>query len=168
MLSREDNDLLTRVHPGSAMGNLLRRYWIPALLSEEIPEPDCPPVRVRLLGEDLVAFRDTQGKIGLLDEHCSHRGTSLFYGRNEECGLRCIYHGWKYDVEGNVLETPAEPADSDFKKKLRHMAYPCREIAGIIFTYMGPPEKQPLLSRYEWHGLGLDQICPVKSYLECN
>jgi phthalate 4,5-dioxygenase oxygenase subunit len=93
------------VHPRTPMGRLFRRYWIPVLLSEEIPDPHCSPVRVRLLGEDLVAFRDTQGKIGLLDEHCSHRGTSLFYGRNEECGLRCIYHGWKYDVEGNVLET---------------------------------------------------------------
>ena len=107
MLLREDNEHLTRVGPGSPMGELMRRYWIPALLSEEIPEPDCPPVQVRLLGEDLVAFRDTKGRIGLLEEHCSHRGTSLFYGRNEECGLRCIYHGWKYDVEGNVLETPA-------------------------------------------------------------
>ena len=106
MLSKEENELLTRVHPGTPMGHLFRRYWIPALLSEEIPEPDGPPVRVRLLGEDLVAFRDTQGRIGLLDEHCAHRGTSLFFGRNEECGLRCIYHGWKYDIEGNVLETP--------------------------------------------------------------
>jgi len=168
MLSQEDNELLTRVGPGTPMGDLMRRYWIPALLSEEISEPDCPPVRVRLLGEDLVAFRDTQGKIGLLGERCAHRGTSLFYGRNEECGLRCIYHGWKYDVDGNVLETPAEPADSDFKKKLRHLAYPCKEIAGMIFTYMGPAEKQPLLPRYEWHGLRQDQVFPVKSYLGCN
>ena len=117
MLSREENELLTRVHAGTPMGRLLRRYWIPALLSEEIPVPDCPSVRVRLLGEDLVAFRDTEGKIGILDEHCSHRGTSLFYGRNEECGLRCIYHGWKYDIEGNVLETPAEPSGSQLKTK---------------------------------------------------
>src|SRR5581483_7234761 len=109
MLSKEDNDLLTRVHPGSATGELFRRYWIPALLAEEIPQPDCPPVRVRLLGEDLVAFRDSAGRIGLLGEHCAHRGTSLFFGRNEECGLRCLYHGWKYDVEGKVLETPAQP-----------------------------------------------------------
>lgn len=168
MLSREDNELLTRIGPGAPMGELMRRYWIPALLSEEIPAPDCPPVRVRLLGEDLVAFRDTQGKIGLLGERCAHRGTSLFYGRNEECGLRCIYHGWKYDVDGNVLETPAEPADRDFKRKLRHLAYPCKEIAGMIFTYMGPAEKQPLLPRYEWHSLRQDQVFPIKSYLGCN
>ena len=114
MFSREENEFLTRVAPGTPVGNLMRSYWIPALLSEEISAADCDPVRVRLLGEDLVAFRDSNGEIGLLDEHCSHRGTSLFFGRNEECGLRCIYHGWKYDVEGNVLETPAEPADCDF------------------------------------------------------
>src|SRR5262249_18040976 len=122
MFSAEENDLLTRVGPNTAMGNLMRRYWLPALLPEEIPLPDCPPVRVRLLGEDLIAFRDSHGRVGLLEEHCSHRGTSLFFGRNEECGLRCIYHGWKYDVDGNVLETPAEPGDSDFRKKIRHTA----------------------------------------------
>jgi nitrite reductase/ring-hydroxylating ferredoxin subunit len=168
MLSQQDNELLTRVGPGTAMGALMRRYWIPALLSEEIPAPDCPPVRVRLLGEDLVAFRDSEGRIGLLGEHCSHRGTSLFYGRNEDCGLRCIYHGWKFDVDGHVLETPAEPANSDFRKKIRHLAYPCKELAGMIFTYMGPPAKQPLLPRYEWRDLRYDQVCPVKSLLECN
>lgn len=168
MFAQKENELLTRVGPGTAMGNLMRRYWIPALLSEEIPLPDCPPVRVRLLGEDLVAFRDSNGGVGLLDEHCSHRGTSLFYGRNEACGLACIYHGWKYDVEGNVLETPAEPAGSDFKKKIHHTAYPCKEVAGIVFTYMGPREKLPLLPAYEWTGLSPERMHVVKSYLECN
>jgi len=168
MLSREENEILTRVGASTPMGELMRRYWIPALLSEEIPAPDCPPVRVRLLGEDLVAFRDSHGRIGLLGEHCAHRGTSLFFGRNEECGLRCVYHGWKYDVDGNVLDTPAEPADSDFKKKLRHVAYPCKEVARMIFTYMGPAEKQPLIPGYEWFTLAEEQVCPVKSYLECN
>jgi phthalate 4,5-dioxygenase oxygenase subunit len=168
MLGQNENDLLTRVGAHTPMGELMRRYWIPALLAEEIPAPDCPPVRVRLLGEDLVAFRDSQGRAGLLGEHCAHRGTSLFFGRNEACGLTCIYHGWKYDVDGNVLQTPAEPANSDFKKKLRHIAYPCKEAAGIIFTYMGPAAKQALFPRYEWFGLGDDQVCPVKSYLECN
>jgi phenylpropionate dioxygenase-like ring-hydroxylating dioxygenase large terminal subunit len=168
MLSREENELLTRVGPGTPMGEMMRRYWMPALLSEEIPAPDCAPVRVRLLGEDLVAFRDTAGRVGLLAEHCSHRGTSLFYGRNEECGLTCIYHGWKYDVEGKVLETPAEPADSDFRRKLRHTAYPCKDVAGMIFTYMGPKDKQPLFPRYEWTDLPAPQTCPIKSYLECN
>src|SRR3989441_12466155 len=144
MLPREESELLTRVHPGSPMGALFRRYWIPALLSEEIPEPDCPPVRVRLLGEDLVAFRDTQGKIGLLDEHCSHRGTSLFYGRNEECGLRCIYHGWKYNIAGKVLETPAEPTGSTFHERVQHPAYPTHEVNGIVFAYLGARDEIPL------------------------
>jgi nitrite reductase/ring-hydroxylating ferredoxin subunit len=168
MFSRQENELLTRVSPGTPMGNLMRRYWIPALLAEEIPVPDCPPVRVRLLGEDLVAIRDTNGRVGLLDEHCSHRGTSLFYGRNENCGLTCIYHGWKYDVDGNVLETPAEPAGSDFKKKIRHTAYPCKEVAGIIFTYMGPQGSIPLLPEYEWVGLPEGKTHVVKSFLDCN
>ena len=141
MLSREDNELLTRIEPGTPMGSLFRRYWIPALLAEEIPTPDCAPVRVRLLGEELVAFRASDGKIGLLGEHCAHRGTSLFFGRNEDCGLRCIYHGWKYDVDGNVLETPAEPAGSQLKSKVRHTAYPCVEAGGIVFAYMGAQRK---------------------------
>src|SRR5436305_11567256 len=108
MLSKQENELITRAMPGAPMHELMRRYWIPAFLSEEIPTPDCAPVQVRILGEELVAFRDTDGRIGLIDEHCSHRGTSLFYGRNEECGLRCIYHGWNYDVEGNILDTRAQ------------------------------------------------------------
>src|SRR5918997_2655072 len=124
MLTREQNELVTRTNAGTPMGELMRRYWVPALLSEEIPAPDSPPVQVRILGEELVAFRDSQGRIGLLDEHCSQRGTSLFYGRNEDCGLRCIYHGWKYDVEGRVIETPAEPAGSQLKNKVCHTAYP--------------------------------------------
>ncbi len=168
MLSEQENELLTRTGPGTPMGELMRRYWIPALLSEEIPEPDCPPVQVRLLGEALVAFRDSKGRIGLFDEHCSHRGTSLFYGRNEDCGLRCIYHGWKYDVEGNVLETPAEPPDSNLKHKVRHKAYPCREAAGIVFTYMGPKEKMPLLPEYPWTKLPADHTFVIKSFQECN
>jgi len=168
MFSREENEFLTRVGPGTPMGELMRRYWIPALLSEEISAPDCPPVRVSLLGEELVAFRDTKGKIGLLNEHCSHRGTSLFFGRNEECGLRCIYHGWKYDVEGNVLETPAEPGDSDFKKKIHHPAYPCKEVAGMVFTYLGPRDKMPLFPEYEWVKLAADRMHVVKSFLDCN
>jgi phenylpropionate dioxygenase-like ring-hydroxylating dioxygenase large terminal subunit len=150
------------------MGELLRRYWIPALLSEEIPRPDCPPVQVRLLVEELVAFRDSQGRIGLLDEHCSHLGTSLFYGRNEECGLRCIYHGWKYDVDGNVVETPAELPGSDFKKKIRHTAYPMREAAGIVFAYLGPRDEMPLFPNYEWTQVSPDQTYVTKCLQKCN
>jgi phenylpropionate dioxygenase-like ring-hydroxylating dioxygenase large terminal subunit len=168
MLSREDNELLTRTDAGTPMGELMRRYWLPALLSEEIPAPDCPPVRVRMLGEELVAFRDTQGRIGLLGEHCAHRGTSLFYGRNEECGLRCVYHGWKFDVEGRVLDTPAEPGDSEFKKKLRHTAYPTREANGVIYAYLGPRDRMPLFPNYEWTQVPLEQSYVTKSLLECN
>jgi len=167
MLSKEDNELLSQTAAGTPMGNLIRRYWIPALLSEEIPAPDCAPARVRLLGEELVAFRDTQGRIGLIGEHCAHRGTSLFYGRNEECGLRCIYHGWKYDVEGNVLDTPAEPGDSDFRKKLRHTAYPTHEAGGVIYAYLGPRDK-PLFPNYEWTQVPLNQTYVTKCLLECN
>ncbi len=168
MLPQEQNQLLTRTNSGNPMGELMRRYWIPALLSEEIPTPDCPPVQVRLLGEELVAFRDSNGRIGLMDEHCSHRGTSLFYGRNEECGLRCIYHGWKYDVEGIVLETPAEPAGSDFKHKIQHPAYPIKEVAGIIFAYMGPRGKMPLFPNYEWSLVPSNYTYATKCLLECN
>ncbi len=168
MLPKESNELITRTGPGTPMGELIRRYWIPALLSEEITQPDCPPVQVRILGEELVAFRDTKRKIGLLNEHCSHRGTSLFYGRNEDCGLRCIYHGWKYDVEGNVVDTPAEPANSDFKKKLRHPAYPTVEVAGIVFAYLGPKEKMPLFPMYEWAELPQDHTYVTKCLQDCN
>jgi nitrite reductase/ring-hydroxylating ferredoxin subunit len=150
------------------MGTLMRRYWIPALLSQEVAESDCPPVRVRLLGEELVAFRDSQGRVGLLDEHCSHRGTSLFFGRNEACGLRCIYHGWKYDINGNVLETPAEPAGSTLKNKVQHTAYPCKEAAGVVFTYMGPKEKIPLFPKYEWTQLPPSHVYTTKSLQDCN
>jgi phthalate 4,5-dioxygenase oxygenase subunit len=168
MLAREENALLTRVGPQTPMGTLMRRYWIPALLSEEIPRPDCPPVRVRLLGEDLVAFRDSQGRVGLLDEHCSHRGTSLFFGRNEECGLRCIYHGWKYDIAGNVLDTPAEPPGSTLKNKVHHLAYPCRELAGVVFAYMGPKQEMPLFPKYEWTTLPQEHLYVTKSVQDCN
>jgi phthalate 4,5-dioxygenase len=150
MLSKEDNELLTRVGPGTLMGEVLRRYWMPALLAEDLPKPDCPPVRVKLLGEELVAFRDTNGRLGLLDEFCPHRLTSLFLGRNEECGLRCVYHGWKFDVEGNCVDMPNEPADSRFKDKIHLLSYPIEEYGGIIWAYMGPPEKKPDLPGHEF------------------
>src|SRR5262249_9922676 len=168
MLSKELNKLLTETGPDAPMGQFIRRYWVPALLSEEIPEPDCPPVQVRILGEELVAFRDSQGRVGLLDEHCSHRGTSLFYGRNEECGLRCIYHGWKYDVDGRVLDTPAEPAGSTFRDRLRQPAYPTHEAGGVVFAYLGPREKMPLFPNYRWALLAPEHVYVNKSLLGCN
>ena len=127
MLSQEENELVTRVGPGTPMGEAMRRYWMPALLAEELVESDGPPLRVRLLGEDLVAFRDTTGQIGLLGAHCPHRGASLYFGRNEECGLRCVYHGWKFDVDGQCVDMPNEPAEYEFKQRMRTRAYPVRE-----------------------------------------
>lgn len=168
MLPRQENDLITLVGPGTPLNGVMRSYWLPALLSQEIPEPDSPPVRARLLGEDLVAFRDSLGRIGMLDEHCPHRGTSLFFGRNEECGLRCIYHGWKMDVAGNVLDTPAEPAGSTLKDKVHHTAYPCHEAAGIVFVYMGPKERAPIFPDYEWTRVPLDHLYITKSIQDCS
>jgi len=143
MLSQQDNERLTRVGADTPMGKLFRRYWIPALLAEELPEPDCAPVRVRLLGEDLVAFRDTEGKIGLVGAYCPHRRAPLFFGRNEECGIRCVYHGWKFDRDGKCVDMPSEPPDSLFKTKVTVDAYPTWEGGGMVWTYMGPREFQP-------------------------
>lgn len=158
MLTREQNERLARTDPGTEMGTLLRRYWIPALLAEELPEPDCAPVRVKLLGERLIAFRDTGGRIGLLDEMCSHRTASLFFGRNEECGLRCAYHGWKYDVDGNCVDMPSEPPESRMREKIKQPAYPCVERGGVIWTYMGPAELKPELPELEWAALPESQV----------
>ena len=150
MLSTEENKILTQVGPGTPVGDVMRRYWMPALLSTDIPQADCPPVRLKLLGEELVAFRDTQGRIGLLEEFCPHRLASLFLGRNEENGLRCVYHGWKFDARGNCVDMPNEPEESRFKEKVRTTSYPTVEQGGVIWAYMGPPEKQPAEPGMEW------------------
>src|SRR5213593_3860970 len=134
MLTQEDNDLLCRVGPGTPMGEALRQYWHPILLSTELPTNDSNPIRVRLLGEDLIAFRDTSGRVGMVANACAHRGASLFFGRNEEDGLRCVYHGWKYDVAGRCVDMPSEPAESNFKDKIHQPAYPCTEYGGMIWT----------------------------------
>lgn len=149
---------LYRVGPDTLGGELFRRYWIPVEVSDNLTGRDIKeglqlsndhnPLKVKVLGEDLVLYRDGSGEPGLLTEHCSHRHASLLYGRVEEEGLRCIYHGWKYDREGNCLETPAEPPDSHLKDTIKHTAYPCREEAGLIFAYMGPPDKMPPFPRY--------------------
>src|SRR5919199_2959209 len=143
MLSAKENELLTRVGPGTPMGDFLRRFWLPALLSDELPEADGDPIRTRTLGEDLVAFRDTNGNVGIVDAYCPHRRAPLFFGRNEECGLRCVYHGWKFSADGTCTDMPSEPPESDFKDRLRIKAYPTYEVGGLIWVYMGPPDKQP-------------------------
>ena len=167
MLSREDNERVTRVGSGTQMGTLMRRYWIPALLSSEIGEPDCPPVRVSLLGERLVAFRDSKGRVGLFEEFCAHRGVSLFLGRNEECGLRCVYHGWKFDVTGQCIDMPTEPAESDVKSKVRLTAYPTVELGDVVWAYLGSGEPPPP-PRFEWTGLRSNQRIVTRTWEECN
>ena len=168
MLSREDNDRLTLVGPGTPMGNLMRRYWVPILYSAELPAPDCPPKRVKILCEKLVAFRDTQGRVGLLDERCPHRTASLFFGRNEECGIRCVYHGWKFDVEGNCVDLPSEPWDKDFKRKIKITAYPCIERGSLVWAYMGPPGKQPEFPDLEWTMLPPSHLYVSRHIMDCN
>jgi phthalate 4,5-dioxygenase len=149
VLSQEDNELITRVGPGTPMGNLFREYWLPALLSDELPNANSDPVRVLMLGEQLIAFRDTNGTIGLLANNCPHRGASLFFGRNEEAGLRCVYHGWKFDTQGNCIDMPNEPAESDFRTRVKAVAYPCQERGGIVWAYLGPRKTPPPLPDLE-------------------
>jgi phthalate 4,5-dioxygenase oxygenase subunit len=168
MLRREDNERITRVGPGTPGGELMRRYWQPALLSEELVENDGAPVRVRLLGEDLVAFRDTMGRIGLIDAYCPHRRASMFFGRNEECGLRCVYHGWKFDVEGNCVEIPSEPPESDFKRKVKMTSYPTHESGGIIWAFMGPADAMDCPPDFEWLRAPVTHRHITKTYEDCN
>ena len=167
MLSKEDNELLTRVGPGTPMGRVIRSYWLPILLSHEL-EPDGRALRLRIMGEDLVTFRDTQGRVGVLEEFCAHRGASLYYGRNEACGLACVYHGWKYDVSGQCLETPNEPPESNFKDKVRLLAYPTAERNGVVWTYMGSQDPPPPLPRMEWNLVPPSHMYATKIYQACN
>ena len=159
MLSTADNDYLCRIGPGTPMGNLMRQYWVPAMLSRELPTPDSDPRRVMLLGEQLIGFRDSNGKVGLIQNHCPHRGASLFFGRNEEAGLRCVYHGWKFDTDGTCLDMPNEPAESDFKTKVKAVAYPTHERGGIIWAYLGPRTEPPPLPGRPVH-LGRVNVIP--------
>jgi nitrite reductase/ring-hydroxylating ferredoxin subunit len=166
MLSREDNELITRVGPGTRMGEVLRRYWMPALMTSELKEPDGEPVRVRLLGENLLAFRDSSGRVGMVDESCPHRLASLWFGRNEENGLRCVYHGWKFDVNGACLEQMNEP--QPFVDKVQLKAYPVVELGDVIWTYMGPPEKQPPPPNFDWAMVPPTHREVNKTWEECN
>ena len=168
MLSQQDLDLLTLTGPGTPMGDLLRRFWTPALLPVELPEPDCAPVRLRMMSEDLIAWRNSDGSLGCMQNACPHRGASLFFGRNEENGLRCVYHGWKFDVEGACIDMPNEPAESNFKHKIKATAYPLAEWGGVIWIYMGPRELKPELPRFEWCLLPPEQVVVSKWNQACN
>lgn len=168
MLTREQNELLCRVTGDAPMGQLMRRHWIPVCLTEEVSEPDGDPVRARILGEDLVVFRDTRGRVGILDEYCPHRGASLALGRNEDCGLRCLYHGWKLDVEGNVLEMSSEPAASGMAAKVRHRSYPGHEWGGFIWAYMGPRATMPEFSPPPWAPGETVRVSIAKAIIPCN
>jgi len=162
MLSKQDNEALTQVGPGTLMGDLMRQYWLPALMATEVPQPDSPPVRLRLLGEDLIGFRTTSGKVGIIQNACPHRGASMFFGRNEEDGLRCVYHGWKFDVTGACVDMPSEPAESNFKTKVHTTAYPTEERNGTVWVYMGPREIPPPLPGLEAPN---SEKCTVSKFL---
>ncbi|MEQ1807432.1 MAG: Rieske 2Fe-2S domain-containing protein, partial [Burkholderiaceae bacterium] len=158
-------ELLTRTGPGTAMGTLLRRYWVPILGSSEIKDPDGAQQRVQILGEKLIAFRDTTGAPGLIDEFCTHRGASLFFGRNEECGIRCSYHGLKFDRHGACVDVPSAPQVAD---RMRIKAYPCIERGGLVWAYMGPPDKQPAPPEVEWCLLPESHVFVSKRLQQCN
>lgn len=165
-MTKEENALLVQIGPGTPCGELMRRYWQPAALSEELPM-GAAPLPVRLLGEDLVLFRDDQGRPGLLDIHCSHRGADLSYGRVEDGGLRCVYHGWLYDINGRCLDQPGEARGGDHRDSIRHPAYPCKERSGVIFAYMGPGDP-PLLPNYEFLAVPEDHVVAIKLFQDCN
>ncbi|MBT5494413.1 MAG: Rieske 2Fe-2S domain-containing protein, partial [Alphaproteobacteria bacterium] len=168
MLSRDENDLLTQTSSGTPMGDYMRRFWMPVMLAEELGEPDSAPVRVRLLGEDLIAFRDTKGRVGLVDRYCPHRRANLFFGRNEDCGIRCIYHGWKFDVDGNCVDLPSEPPESRFREKVRLTAYPTTIKGGVLWAYMGPAEKRGEVPDFGWMDLPESHIYRSRWIQQCN
>src|SRR5262245_6832624 len=168
MLRKEQNDLATQTGPGTPMGQLSRCYWLPALMADELPENECPPVRLKILSERLLAFRDTDGRYGLIDEFCAHRGVSLWFGRNEEHGLRCPYHGWKYDVNGQCVDVPSEPVESGFCEKIKLKSYPLVKRGPLLWTYMGPADKQPPLPEWEFATVPAEQTFISKRLQDCN
>ena len=168
MLTTADNELLVRTGPATVMGEYFRRYWLPVALSREMPAPDSPPIRVKVMGEELVAFRDTKGRVGLIEPRCAHRGSSLFFGRNEECGLRCVHHGWKYDVDGKCVDMPNVEPDAGMRGKISIKAYPTRESGELVWAYFGPREVMPELPRLEHGMLPASQRYVTKRLQHCN
>ncbi len=168
MITREENELLSRVENKAPMGQLMRQHWVPICLSEEVAEPDGDPVSARVLGESLVVFRDSDGQVGVMDEACPHRGVSLLYGRNEEGGLRCLYHGWKMDVTGKVTEMVSEPASSGFAEKVQHKAYPTKEWGGMIWAWMGEAQAMPEFVPPRWAPTADARVALVKVMVPAN
>ncbi|MCM3566198.1 Rieske 2Fe-2S domain-containing protein [Hydrogenophaga intermedia] len=168
MLSAQDNELLCRVTGDAPMGQLMRKHWTPVCLIEEVAEPDGAPVKARIYGEDLVVFRDSEGLVGVLDEKCPHRRASLVYGRNEEGGLRCLYHGWKMDVQGKVLEMVSEPSTSGLVEKVRHKAYPVKEWGGMVWAWFGPANEVPAFAPPAWAPTEDTRVSIAKVVLPCN
>jgi phthalate 4,5-dioxygenase len=168
MLKTEVNELLTQIGPETPTGELFRQYWIPALLAEELPENDCPPVRVKILSERLIAFRNSEGEYGLIDEFCAHRGASLWFGRVEQGGLRCAYHGWNYATSGQCVEVPSEPENSNFCSKVQLTAYPLVKVGDILWTYLGDPGKRPDLPEFEFAHVPPEQTFTSKRWQESN
>jgi len=168
MLTKEQNELLCRVESDAPMGGIMRRHWLPVCMSEEVPERDGTPVRARLLGEDLVVFRDSDGGLGVLGEYCLHRRASLAFGRNEACGLRCLYHGWKFDVEGNVVDMPSEPPGAAQRLGKRTRAYPAREAGGFVWVWMGPRDALREFEPPAWAPAPGIRYAIVKIHTECN
>lgn len=167
MLSKEDNERLTRTGAATSMGEVVRRFWVPVLLSRELPEPDCAPKRVTVMGEKLLAFRDTEGRIGLVDPVCPHRGADLYLGRNEECGLRCVFHGLKFDVNGKCVDIPIAPASTK-RDRMNIKAYPTQEWGDIIWAYMGPTEQMPELPAMEFAQVPPSHRYVSKKWQDCN
>jgi phthalate 4,5-dioxygenase oxygenase subunit len=168
MMTQEDNRFLTQTDPGTPMGVYLRSFWIPCMVQGEVPGADEAPLRLRLLGENLIVFRDSNGRVGVMEEHCPHRRASLYFGRNEECGIRCVYHGWKFDVDGNCLEMPNEPASSDYCNKVKAVAYPSRERGGLLWVWMGKGAEAPEFPDFEWLDLPADHLYASRWEQECN
>jgi phthalate 4,5-dioxygenase len=168
MLRAEENKFLTETGSGTPMGELLRRFWLPALLSEELPEPDCAPKKIVVMGEELFAFRDTKGVVGIIDQHCPHRGANLWLGRNEECGIRCVYHGWKFDTDGRCVDMPTSYPDLNARDLIRIKSYPVREWGGMIWAYMGPSGEMPELPALEMALVPASHRYVSKKWQDCN
>jgi phthalate 4,5-dioxygenase len=168
MLSKEDNDLLTQSGAQTGAGKFFRRFWLPVALSRELPKPDCPPIRLKVMGEELIAFRDSSGQVGVIEPRCPHRGANLFFGRNEDHGIRCVYHGWKFDVNGRCLEIPNAPRDSKMCERIRVVAYPTREYGEMVWAYLGPETDLPELPELEVGLVGDEHRFVTKKLQQCN